>query len=275
MSHHPPFGLNVMDPELAVSGGDDYDLPITRRSLEYMKGVGVPAIEYSHALHWSDAELAAVRAMTAEIGLYPWSLHCWVGGDVREAEGAAGTLGCLKRAVNAALRLDVGVIVHHAQGRSLELDSDVLSLEAQLLTEAWQPGVRFALENWAGIPQWEYVIALVDAVGPQIAGCNVDTGHANLTADLSPGLAIRMAGPRLITTHLQDNYGQVDNHLPPFEGTVDWDDVAAALREIGYAGCLMIEQTDQPSADRRTPEFADELRRGAMAGERLAEMVWG
>lgn len=276
MAQHPPFGVNVIDPLLAVRGGEDYDLEITRRSLEYMKSVGIPALEYSHALHWSEAELAAVREMTAEIGLYPWSLHCWVGGNVLEEEGARSTLDYLKRSVSAAQGLEVGVIVHHAQGRSLAGEGRrLLEVEARLLAEAAQPGVRFALENVAGVPQWEYVIALVDTLGPDVAGCNVDTGHANLTQDLSPGLAIRMAGPRLITTHLQDNFGQRDDHLPPFDGLIDWSEVASALRDIGYQGCLMIEQTDQPSENRRTPAFPDELRRGAVAGARLAEMVWG
>jgi len=82
-----------------------------------------------------------------------------------------------------------------------------------------------------------------------------------------------MAGGRLITTHLQDNHGARDEHLPPGDGAIDWEDVAAALREIGYPGCLMLELTDQPSADRRAVGVTEEMARGAAKARWLAERV--
>ena len=28
---------------------------------------------------------------------------------------------------------------------------------------------------------------------------------------------------RVVTTHIHDNHGEKDEHLLPFEGTIDWD----------------------------------------------------
>jgi D-psicose/D-tagatose/L-ribulose 3-epimerase len=77
----------------------------------------------------------------------------------------------------------------------------------------------------------------------------VDTGHANL-GDLRAPRAIRMAGSRLFTTHLQDNMGKQDDHIAPGMGVIDWDDVSRAIKEIGYNRTLMLELTDAPPSSR-------------------------
>ncbi len=268
------FGCNVIDPLLEVKGGTDYSLAITERSLTFLKGLGHDAIEYSHACHWSEAECAAVRQMTARIGLLPWSLHAWAGGDVMTEEGRAGTSKVLSIATRNAEALGVATIVHHPNGQRLDRDEDRerLKVEAELLAGLARPGLRFAVENGASLGTMEYLLALAELVGPEKVGVCVDSGHAAL-GDLGPGRAIRMAGQRLITTHLQDNLGQRDDHMPPGDGTIDWDDVAAALGEIGYPGCVLLELTDQPNTDERRASIQEELARGARAAEALAEKL--
>lgn len=270
----PRIGCNTIDPLLAVTKGDDYDMTITRRALQLLKDLGYEAVEYSHALHWSDDDLVQVRAMTAEIGLVPWSLHAWVGGDIMTAEGAATTSERLKRAGHVALGLGVARVVHHTDGSTLAGDGpERLKREAEVIRGAWQPGFRFALENMSSLAHMEYIVALVDELWPDVAGINVDTGHANL-GDLGAPRAIRMAGSRLITTHLQDNHGERDEHIAPGDGLIDWDAVAQALKDIEYKGCLMLELTDQPSAERRAAGVVPEITRGAAKAKWLAERVF-
>ena len=86
---------------------------------------------------------------------------------------------------------------------------------------------------------------MVRDFGHPNVGLNIDTGHAHI-GEMDAPSAIRMAGPLLITTHIQDNYGECDNHLPPGLGTIDWPQVVAALKEVGYAGCYMVEISDCP-----------------------------
>jgi len=268
------FGCNVIDPLLQVRGGEDYSLPITKRSLAFLKEIGHDAVEFSHACHWSVPECESVRRMTARIGLIAWSLHAWAGGDVLTEEGRRSTANVLTVAVRNAQALGVGIIVHHPDGQKLDSDEDRrrLAAEAELLSGLAAPGVRFALENGATLPTMEYLLALADALGPDQAGVCVDTGHAAL-GDLGPGRAIRMAGRRLITTHLQDNRGQHDDHMPPGDGSIHWDDIAVALNEIRYPGCVMLELTDQPPDALRRVTIKEELTRGALAARRLAEKL--
>jgi sugar phosphate isomerase/epimerase len=267
------IGCNTIDPQLQVTRGEDYDLRIARRSLQFLKDLGFQAVEYSHALHWTDEEVAAVRAMTAEIGLVPWSLHAWVGGDVLTDEGVAATKQSLTRAAEVALGLGVGIVVHHTNGEKLSGDGcDRLGVEGDLLAACRRPGMRFAVETMSTMAHMEYLLGLMELLPPEVAGINVDTGHAHL-GDLGAARAIRMAGEWLITTHLQDNRGVRDDHLPPGDGQIDWEDVATALGEIGYTGCLMLELTDQPSADRRAVGVTEEMARGAAKAGWLAERV--
>jgi sugar phosphate isomerase/epimerase len=54
-----------------------------------------------------------------------------------------------------------------------------------------------------------------------------DTGHAHIEGGVVPGLeALR---DLVVTTHLHDNHGERDEHLLPYEGTIDWNAALAAL----------------------------------------------
>lgn len=267
------IGCNVIDPLLKVGPGTDYTLPVGRRSLEFLAELGFDAVEFSHALHWTDEELQVVRKMTEEIGIGVWSIHAWAAGDVLQEEHAEKASQILNRAAEVALALGAGRVVHHPSGGSLEGDGmQRLACEVDLIRAAHRPGFLFALENMSSMAQVDYLVTLVDRLGPQVAGICVDTGHANLGADLGAPTALRRAGHRLITTHLQDNHGTRDEHLPPGDGLIDWDEVALALRETGYEGCLMLELTDHPG-DARAPHLREEIARGAAMARKLWEMT--
>jgi len=70
-------------------------------------------------------------------------------------------------------------------------------------------------------------------------------------------------GPRLWGVHLHDNDGTEDEHLLPGMGTVPFDDVAAALVEVGFAGTFMLEIYRDTWEVRRdlTPERLDYINR--------------
>ena len=269
MPTNPPrLGCNLVDPLLQVGPGSDYSLPITRRSLELLAEVGFDAVEYSHYAHWSASDVAEVARMTADLGLVGWSVHAaFFGGNPWDAGGLQAVTAMLRHAGEVALALGCGVVVHHPSAKSVD---DTARMEAELaaLFGAWQPGFRFALENLADRAQMDSVVALAEQLGPERAGICVDTGHANLKADLGAPLALRLAGERLITTHLQDNHGTRDEHRPPGDGDIDWEAVGDAIADIGYRGCLMIEVTDHPSAD-RLADFRAEFDRAKATVARL------
>ncbi len=80
-------------------------------------------------------------------------------------------------------------------------------------------------------------LALADEMG---LGVCWDTGHAN-TAMLNQYKALKKVGSRLLEVHINDNFGNDDQHTAPFCGNVDWKAVTTALREIGYRNSMNLE----------------------------------
>lgn len=68
----------------------------------------------------------------------------------------------------------------------------------------------------------------------------LDTGHALLTGN-TPGNMVRVLGDKLETLHVHDNDGIDDRHVAPYMGKIDWDDFAAALKEVNYKGVFNFE----------------------------------
>ncbi|MCK5585855.1 sugar phosphate isomerase/epimerase, partial [Candidatus Bipolaricaulota bacterium] len=65
----------------------------------------------------------------------------------------------------------------------------------------------------------------------------------------------RYAG-QLIHLHLHDNHGELDEHLLPGEGNVDWPRVLGVLEDIGFSGTAVLEAYQEGVPPR------DGLRRG-------------
>ena len=76
----------------------------------------------------------------------------------------------------------------------------------------------------------------------------MDFGHAHLMGDVAD--AIEIAAEHLITTHVHDNKRREDDHLVPYQGTIDWPAALVTMRKIGYDGTYMMElaNTGSPAA---------------------------
>ena len=76
-------------------------------------------------------------------------------------------------------------------------------------------------------------------------GICLDFGHAHLDGDVVD--AIETVSEHLIATHVHDNRGRTDDHLLPFEGTIDWPAALTAVQKVGYDGPFMFEIAPQGS----------------------------
>lgn len=81
---------------------------------------------------------------------------------------------------------------------------------------------------------------LVDSFHVSNVGICWDFGHAQLMG-IDQREALRYMGKRLKATHVADNNGLKDDHIVPFQGTVDWRRILPVLHEIGYEGDLTFE----------------------------------
>lgn len=74
---------------------------------------------------------------------------------------------------------------------------------------------------------------------PFFVGC-VDVGHARLTGN-QPEDFLRAVGENVQCLHIHDNEGVIDSHVLPYMGSMNWDNIIEALREIKYQGDFNLE----------------------------------
>lgn len=127
---------------------------------------------------------------------------------------------------------------------------------SKIVEYAKEKGVKIAFENTEGP---EYLQMIFDRFGhfDHIGFC-FDSGHEmcyNTGLDM-----LARHGEKLIVTHLNDNMGQTeeeitfhdDNHMLPFDGIGDWDDIAARMHKCGFTGPLSFELVKGNRPERNT-----------------------
>jgi sugar phosphate isomerase/epimerase len=155
----------------------------------------------------------------------------------------------VKRVLEVAERIPYRFLVQHL-GHSHEhksaraIDGAFNSLE-HLCIFAKERGVTIALENTPsefGSP--EALCELIRETHLRDLKFCFDTGHAHREAGIPKSLELMRE--RIVTTHVHDNHGEKDEHLLPFEGSIDWDETLHALANLPQAPDIVLELKDQP-----------------------------
>lgn len=149
----------------------------------------------------------------------------------------------VKRALEVAERIPFRYLIQHmGSGRQSadprKLDAAFASLES-LSVFAKHRGVTIAIENKAdelGSPTSLH--QFIQETHLQVKFC-FDTGHAHLEGGVDPGIEIMH--DRIVTVHVHDNHGEKDEHLPPGEGTIDWDMAFEGFRSVAEPPALVME----------------------------------
>lgn len=112
-----------------------------------------------------------------------------------------------------------------------------------LLSRIGHVDITVCLENMRSYNESvDILLEYIARVGSPKLGICLDTGHLNNTHASTQREFILKAGKHLKALHIADNEGERDQHMAPFgRGTVDFEQVVAALREIGYEGMFNYE----------------------------------
>ncbi len=144
----------------------------------------------------------------------------------------------LKRDIASAGRWGVPVLViHTSSGKNPPPITELgLNRFGLLIEVAEKSGVKLAFEN---LRKPEYPFAVLDRYVCANAGFCYDVGHRNyLTPEID---YLEKYGNRLLALHLHDNDGTEDQHLLPFDGTVNWKKEMSAIKNTAYRGSLTLE----------------------------------
>jgi len=164
----------------------------------------------------------------------------------------------IKRALDVAEYMPFPYLVQHMGGPretadQRHFDAAFNSLE-HLHIFAKQRGVTIALENTPGelATPGRLRQFIGDTRLSELRLC-FDIGHAHLGEGVLASLETMRE--LLVTTHIHDNHGEKDEHLAPYEGTIDWKAAFSALPPSELP--LVLELKEQPPfADPAPPSVA-------------------
>jgi sugar phosphate isomerase/epimerase len=215
----------------------------------------------SHFDYHNPAVIADLQQWLAEAGVELHGVHAPVGETFSggrwgplfslaspDAAARAKAMEETERALQIARRIPFGVFVTHLgvprshPSAATDNSRDAARRSVDELRRLADPlGVRVALEvipNELSRPG-PLVHFIEAALESRDVGICLDFGHAHMEGDLVD--AVETVSEHLVTTHVHDNRGRTDDHLLPFEGTVDWPAVLTAVQKVGYEGPLLLE----------------------------------
>jgi len=238
---------------------------LSREHLLEIASYGFEAIELfatrSHFDYHNPSAVADLQQWLADAGLELHGVHApitdsFVGGRwgpaltvaSTEPEARAKAVAESEQALYVARRIPMKVLVVHLGLPRTQSDSpddnsrDAARRSIDELRQFAPPlGVRVAVEV---IPnELSRAGSLVHFVEEDLEAADVgvclDFGHAHMDGDLLD--AIETVSGHLITTHVHDNRGRTDDHLVPFDGTIDWPAAMTAIQKVGYDQTLLFE----------------------------------
>jgi len=251
------------------AGFETIELFATRTQVDYHHDAATA--DFQQWLADAGLTLESVHAPTSEGGSGPRGTPLNLASPDAAVRGHA--LDEAMRALQIARRLPFSTFVVHAgtvrtprtPAGDNSRDGARRSIEA--LAEAAAPlGVRVAVEmipNELSKPA-PLVHFIEEVLEVGVASICLDLGHAHIEGDLMD--AIETVAEHLSLVHAHDNRGRSDDHLLPFEGTIDWPAAMMALQKVGYEGTIILE----PAA--REPQ-KETLARARTACRRLEQLL--
>ncbi|HET8965083.1 MAG TPA: TIM barrel protein [Candidatus Acidoferrum sp.] len=186
-----------------------------------------------------------------------------------------------KRAIDVSEDLPFSRMVLHMGGSREEADprkrDAAFSTLEHLVLHAHHAGVTLAVENTTSeMGEPAYLRAFVDETRLTGLRFNFDVGHANLADGPAEERLERSFAPMkdlVASLHLHDNHGDKDEHLLPYEGSIDWG-AAIPLLKSAPNGPLPVVLELKEKFGPEAPSPPEQIAAARAAFERFEE-EWG
>jgi len=185
-----------------------------------------------------------------------------------------------KRAIDVAEELPFPRMVLHMGGSREAADprkrDAAFSTLEHLVLHAKHIGVTLCVENTTSeMGQPEYLRAFVDETRLTGLRFNFDVGHAFLSDGEEAERIAKAFEPMrelVASVHLHDNHGEKDEHLAPYDGSIDWRNAISVLNTASEKNlAIVLELKEKTGAD--APGMAEQLAAARTAMDRF-ERVW-
>jgi len=269
---------------------------LTREILTQVRGAGFAAVEIfgtrSHFDYLNKDEVRSIRQALSDNQMQLTSLHAPTSRDLSVNREGGSPLSVtevervrrieamdeLKRVIDVAEDLAFPRLILHMGGSRETADprkrDAAFSTLEHLTLHARHAGVTICLENTTSeMGETAYLRAFVDETRLTGLRINFDIGHAHLTAGPEPERVAKSLEPvrdLVASAHIHDNHGEKDEHLPPYDGTIDWPAALKLLREAPN-GVLPLTLELKEKTGLEAPTFAEQLAAAAKSLDRLEQ----
>jgi len=272
---------------------------LTRELLGQIAAAGFSGVEIfcsrAHFDYTSKTEAQAMAGILSDLRLTLTSLHAPTSRDLSATRESGQPLSIcevervrrieamdeLKRAIDVAEDLPFPRMIFHMGGTRetadpRKRDAAFSSLE-HLMLHAKHVGVSICVENTAsemGDPA--YLRAFYDET--RLAGLrfNFDIGHAYIADGPEEERVEKGFTPlrELVSgVHIHDNHGEKDEHLPPYDGSIDWPAAVKILQTAPEGNVpLLLELKEKTGPE--APTATEQLAAARAAMDRFEE-EWG
>jgi sugar phosphate isomerase/epimerase len=269
---------------------------LTPELLALIAGSGFTAVEIfasrGHFDYTDKSEIRLIAQALADRRLQLASLHAPTSRDLSLNRESSAPLSItevervrridamdeLKRAIDVAETLPFSRMILHMGGSRetadpRKRDAAFSSLE-HLALHAHHAGVSICLENTTsemGAPA--YLASFLSETRLSALRFNFDIGHAHLADGLEANRvanSFELLRNHIASAHIHDNHGEKDEHLAPFDGTIDWPAALKLFSSLPGAELpLTLEIKEKSGSD--APSFAQQLDAAARSLDRLEE----
>jgi sugar phosphate isomerase/epimerase len=271
---------------------------LTRDLLGQVRDAGFQRVEIfatrSHFDYATKAEVQAIAHALADHQMQLSSLHAPTSRDVSvNREGGVPlsvtevervrrieAMDELKRVIDVAEDFPFPRLILHMGGSRETADprkrDAAFSTLEHLVLYAKHAGVTICLENTTSeMGEPVYLRSFVDETRLTGLRFNFDIGHAHLADGEEAGRIARSLEPLkdlVASTHIHDNHGEKDEHLPPYDGTINWVEAAKLLRGLP-AGDVPLTLELKEKTGPEAPTLTEQLTAAATSLDRL-EKDW-
>ncbi len=240
---------------LSISTCFDYSIPIESQ-IPLIAKAGFTHISLgNNRSHFDYLSKDARQRLTELLSRYSLKIDTIHGPDADNA-----SIGEFVGIAEASVELKASVVVLH--GSSFDFSEDELDFRFMELKKVCREigvisqntGITFALENLMPGPATELVRMTLLEINSKYIGFCYDSSHDQIEGPHSFEL-LQELKRKLVAVHLSDRVKEFVDHVIPWEGFIDWDELCRILKGSNVKFPLLLEVMTMHSTEKDPVKF--------------------
>ena len=233
--------------ELLLSTGQ-FDAKLLLGILPLLHEAGFRHLEMSDSYHFDNTSLDDVSRKAADCGITMPNWHLAGGSPFQATEKERNaSIDSMKQSMDRGAQIGAQNHVLHWLNRFLDNKYDDLWREIidEWTSHAKSLGIRLLMETIPDKPQNERyvptseIFEFVREYPAEVLSICIDVNHSNLKENLAD--VVTEADDRLISLHISDNDGNLEQHWLPGQGVIDFPLLFESFTSVGFDGLIVIE----------------------------------